>query len=192
MAVNTRNRRASCVGFASPSRAVYPNPDGLTLSQADRQQAGYSYPGVLVAPPQKAKSGWLADPGIRVWAASAEARVWQALDGGRVWRAGDENVGQLVRNEIVKAPGDRVRLYMDFGDVPEILAGAAVTSCTCAVSPSGPTVPASATVETGGYRVSAKISGGTDATDYVVTFVATLNNADATLISRAASLKVRV
>jgi hypothetical protein len=44
MAVDTRNKRASCLGFASPWR-VLPNPDGA-VGQPDRQHVAYSYPGI--------------------------------------------------------------------------------------------------------------------------------------------------
>jgi hypothetical protein len=101
-------------------------------------------------------------------------------------------VGTLVRNEITKAPADELRLSMDFGDLPEIAAGAAVTSCDVSVSPSGPVVQTPATINTTGYLASTKVTGGTDGTDYLVTFLATLNDADDTKISREATLKVRV
>lgn len=50
MAVDTRNRRASCLGFARGGVPVWPHPDGDIATQADRQHAGYSYPGILVLP----------------------------------------------------------------------------------------------------------------------------------------------
>lgn len=66
MAVDTRNKRASCLGFANPPFAVFPNPDGDISTQADRQHMAYAYPGILVdAPTATASSGW-ADVGLIV------------------------------------------------------------------------------------------------------------------------------
>ncbi len=50
MAVDTRNRRASCLNLDGWSR-VYPNPDGSLASQADRQHVAGKYPGIAAAPP---------------------------------------------------------------------------------------------------------------------------------------------
>lgn len=50
MAVDTRNRRASVLGFALAALAILPAPDA-TIDAADQQQLAYSYPGILVAPP---------------------------------------------------------------------------------------------------------------------------------------------
>jgi hypothetical protein len=44
MAVDTRDKRFSMLGFANPFRLVLPNPDG-TIDQADRQQFAYLYRG---------------------------------------------------------------------------------------------------------------------------------------------------
>lgn len=46
--LDTRNKRASAVGFDLNWLHVYPNPDGA-LNQADRQQTAYKYPGILSA-----------------------------------------------------------------------------------------------------------------------------------------------
>lgn len=47
MAIDTRDKRGSAIGFNKPFGAVYPNPDGAITSQADRQQAAYAYRGIL-------------------------------------------------------------------------------------------------------------------------------------------------
>lgn len=47
MAIDTRNRRASCLAFALAIFRVFPNPDGSLAAQEDRQHAAYSYPGIL-------------------------------------------------------------------------------------------------------------------------------------------------
>ncbi|AWM38684.1 hypothetical protein GobsT_31270 [Gemmata obscuriglobus] len=100
-------------------------------------------------------------------------------------------MGALVRSVIEKTPGDSLRLFMDFGDVPEIDAGAKIASCTVGVAPSGPTVVTPATVNTAGYLASTKIGGGETGTDYEVTFTATLDDADGTVIARSGTLQVR-
>jgi hypothetical protein len=51
MAIDTRNRRASCIGYSAPQRAVFPNPDGSLANQGDRQQSAYLYPGILAGEP---------------------------------------------------------------------------------------------------------------------------------------------
>lgn len=53
MPVDSRNKRAGCVGMDLVWKNVYPNPDG-TIAQADRQQSSYKYPGILTASPSTA------------------------------------------------------------------------------------------------------------------------------------------
>lgn len=50
MAIDTRNKRASCIGIDGVYRTVYPDPDG-TIDQADRQQSAGKYSGILADPP---------------------------------------------------------------------------------------------------------------------------------------------
>ncbi len=47
MSINTRNRRASCIGYGTPQRAVFPVPDSSLANQGDRQQMAHLYPGIL-------------------------------------------------------------------------------------------------------------------------------------------------
>ncbi|HND55711.1 MAG TPA: hypothetical protein PLV92_25020 [Pirellulaceae bacterium] len=49
MAVDTRNKRASCIAFSLPRGRVYPNPDGDLATKADRQQTAFSYSGIDAA-----------------------------------------------------------------------------------------------------------------------------------------------
>lgn len=53
MAIDTRNKRASCLGLNTPRR-VFPNPTGSSLSSVyGRQQTGFIYAGIdttVVAP----------------------------------------------------------------------------------------------------------------------------------------------
>ena len=49
MAVDTRNKRASCLGLDGITQ-VFPNPDG-SITQPDRQQIAFAYPGIAAAPP---------------------------------------------------------------------------------------------------------------------------------------------
>ena len=46
--MDTRDKRAAALVLALAIGRVFPNPDGA-LAQADRQQAGLSYPGILVS-----------------------------------------------------------------------------------------------------------------------------------------------
>lgn len=50
MAVDTRNKRASCLGIGHITRSVLPDPDG-TVGQEDRQQCAYSYSGLQAGLP---------------------------------------------------------------------------------------------------------------------------------------------
>lgn len=50
MAVDTRNKRASCLGLAFAAALVLPAPDGA-IDAADRQQTAYCYAGIAAAPP---------------------------------------------------------------------------------------------------------------------------------------------
>lgn len=45
MAVDTRDRRASVIGFAVGIWALAPNPDGSLAVEADRRQMAWTYPG---------------------------------------------------------------------------------------------------------------------------------------------------
>lgn len=49
MALNTRDNRASALGWNIPVCKVYPNPDGSLAVQGDRQQIGYVYRAILAA-----------------------------------------------------------------------------------------------------------------------------------------------
>lgn len=48
MAVDTRNKRASCLGLELAFRLVLPNPDG-TVDSSDRLQCSYCYAGIATA-----------------------------------------------------------------------------------------------------------------------------------------------
>lgn len=50
MAVDTRDKRASCLGLVYPSRAALPYRDGA-ISQADRQHLTWVYRGITAAAP---------------------------------------------------------------------------------------------------------------------------------------------
>lgn len=73
MAVDTRNRRASVLGFARGGVPVWPNPDGDITGQADRQHNGYSYPGILVSAAAALVYGWPCFEKLAVDVPGAEA-----------------------------------------------------------------------------------------------------------------------
>jgi hypothetical protein len=50
VAIDTRNRRASVIGYKLPMGRVFPNPDG-SLTAPDRQQLTGEYPGIAVGAP---------------------------------------------------------------------------------------------------------------------------------------------
>lgn len=57
MAIDTRNKRAACLGLATPWRAVLPNPDAAAEDAGDRQQLAYCYPLAAVVPPVVSRGG---------------------------------------------------------------------------------------------------------------------------------------
>ena len=48
MALDTKQKRSSAIGINLPFVVLFPDPDGA-VSQADRQDVGYSYAGILAA-----------------------------------------------------------------------------------------------------------------------------------------------
>jgi len=136
--------------------------------------------------------GWTAAPSILSWSAVPVDPTWTAVPSGMGWIAGgDEMAGGLVRNTLVRSPGDDSPVWMDFGDCPE-LADGSVTITSCAVTESG---TSALTIGNGGvatvdneYRVSIPITGGVDGTTYYVRLYATLSNSKH--IERIAPYKV--
>lgn len=57
MAVDTRNKRASCVAFSLGHGRVWPNPDNDIANAADREHVAFSYPGVAAAAPSDSSQG---------------------------------------------------------------------------------------------------------------------------------------
>lgn len=50
MALDTRNKRSSAINVSIPWRGQLPDPNG-SINQADRQQVGLHYSGILAASP---------------------------------------------------------------------------------------------------------------------------------------------
>jgi len=50
MAIDTRNKRASCIGVCLPVPGVLPNPDS-TVDSNDRQMTAYTYAGIAAGAP---------------------------------------------------------------------------------------------------------------------------------------------
>lgn len=57
MAIDTRNKRASCVSVRLPFGRAYPNPDGSLANAADRQHVAYVFPGIAASPPSAPSAG---------------------------------------------------------------------------------------------------------------------------------------
>lgn len=47
MAIDTQDKRASCINFCAPFKFAAPVPDGSLAAQADRQLIAFSYSGIL-------------------------------------------------------------------------------------------------------------------------------------------------
>ena len=97
---------------------------------------------------------------------------------------------ELVSGAAEKAVGDAVRLPMDFGDIPELIAGAIVVSfdVTCTGATGTPPTVSGKQLDYP-YQLSALFTGGT-AGNYDATYTITLNDTDGTVIQRTALLKV--
>lgn len=108
----------------------------------------------------------------------------------------------LTSGTVQKAAGDSVRLPMDFGDIPQLIDGAAVVDgvLVLAVNVLSYTVTAPALVLAGGtvrsaqmdypYQTSAKFSGGVAGSTYDCVFTIVLDDADNTQYSRTGPLRV--
>ena len=95
----------------------------------------------------------------------------------------------MVRNSITKTPGDAlIRFEMDFAGLPELDSATIASVTSVAATPSGLTI-ASEQVETGDKAASAVFSGGTDGTDYEVTFTVLLSSGET--LARTGLLRVR-
>lgn len=117
---------------------------------------------------------------------TGRARVWWVADPGlRVWIAGVAGMGALVRNDVTKSAGDTLRIAMDWGDVPELIAGATLSSVTITAA-TGVTISGQQNDTT--YRTSAVFAGGSSGNSYEITFAATLSTGS--IVSRTATLKV--
>jgi len=94
----------------------------------------------------------------------------------------------LVTGTAQKTAGSRQRMAMDFGNIQQLIDGASIVAQSVSASPSGLTITG---VQVDyGYQVSALFAGGTGGVDYAVTFAITLDDADATIVSRTATLSV--
>lgn len=56
MSIDTRNKRASCIGLNGPYRIVLPNPDVADEDVYDRHQMGLTYSGIGSEVPQSAET----------------------------------------------------------------------------------------------------------------------------------------
>ena len=93
----------------------------------------------------------------------------------------------LVSGKALKAAGDKVRIGMDFGNLPQLIAGYSIASYT--ITCSGLTVASPQMDYT--YQISALFSGGTAGTDYSAVYTVTLDDPDATIVSRTGTIRVK-
>lgn len=81
--MNTRNKRASALGFALAALVVLPAPDAA-IAQADKQQVAFSYSGVLAAPAQQIDVDptriWLVDARVTTWTVTARETTWTVTE----------------------------------------------------------------------------------------------------------------
>jgi hypothetical protein len=73
MSIDTRDKRASCLGIDGPYRFVLPNPDAGAEDQGDRQQVGFKYRGINAAAPG----------GVSILV--LDRATWRRMTGG-IWR----------------------------------------------------------------------------------------------------------
>lgn len=102
MPIATRNARAASFLIDLPFGRVFPEPDGA-INQADRQQTGTKYPGLLVDPPP---SGTILTRNNRAAALNLDlgfGRIFPEPDGA-LNQADRQQIGQKYPGLLVGAP----------------------------------------------------------------------------------------
>lgn len=113
--------------------------------------------------------------------------VWAADNGVPGWTAGGSGMSAVLTSGVAqKAAGDTVRMPMDFGNIKQLIAGYSVVGYS--VVATGLTVTAPQLDYP--YQLSAVFSGGVSGTKYDCVFTITLNDPDATVISRTGVLSI--
>jgi len=109
------------------------------------------------------------------WMADLADRTWAPVEGETV-----------ARNTLTMAAGDKATLSMDFGDMPELIAGATISAAT--VTSTGGVITA---VEySSGYTVTGLFNmAGVAAGTYVATFAVTLSTG--VILTRTGSLVIQ-
>lgn len=94
----------------------------------------------------------------------------------------------LVEGVTEKAASDRVRMPMDFGNEPLLIQGYTIVSYNVSCSDTDPVLITGKQLDYA-YQISGLISGGTSGVDYNIVFTLTLDDPDASVITRTGVLK---
>jgi hypothetical protein len=169
MAIDTRDKRASCLGLIGSYRSVLPQPSGAIGKPQRRQLAGF-YPGLtaLIA----ASNLWTELARLTSWAELTRPCAWVEVNRILNWSA-------PVMSILVKRAAE-LRLYtMDLSALPEFatdtvtaVSSVVASTRTPGASPSDLTISAKA-VASGSKGVTCKIAGGLDGATYLIEFTVT-------------------
>ena len=172
MAINTRDKRAACLGIVGSYRSVLPLPSGLIGKPQRRQVAGF-YPGLTA--PAPVSNPWVEPARLTLWSEPGRAASWAEISRFLQWSAPAMSV-------LVKRAAE-TRLYtMDLSALPEF-AGDTVSAVTSVVastttpgaSSSDLTISSKA-VASGSKGATCKIAGGIDGATYLIEFTVTTAN----------------
>jgi hypothetical protein len=172
MAIDTRDKRAACLGIVGSYRSVLPRPSG-TIGEPQRRQLAGFYPGLLALSP--VSNLWMEPARPTLWSEPNRSIVWTEINRTLKWSA-------PVMAILVKRAAE-MRLYtMDLSALPEF-ASDTVTGVNSVVagtttpgaSPSDLTISAKA-VASGSKGATCKIAGGLDGATYLIEFTVTTAN----------------
>lgn len=118
------------------------------------------------------------------------ANTWICEYPERVWIT--QEAKTVARNILTKTAGDTVRLFFDFGDQAEIVAGDTIASVTSVTGlPSDGATPLTISgkaIDTLVFRVGALFAAGVAGVDYTITVVVVLTSGST--LTRTGILKV--
>lgn len=165
MAIDTQNRRASCLGLALPFRAVWPNPDGSLASAADRQHIAYTYPGIATAEPATVSPG-------DVFRESARGIIFR--DARAVTFNSRRGCMPMITR--VKRPGETRTYVYDYSDFPEIVDGDTLSGTPTVNIVTGDDELTAGSPARSGDTVEVTYSAGTSGVEYLTESLCNTNS----------------
>lgn len=172
MAIDTRDKRAACLGIIGSYRSVLPLPSG-TIGKPQRRQVAGFYPGLTALTP--ASNVWTEPRRPSTWTELVRTTVWAEVNRSHKWSA-------PAMSTLVKRAAE-TRLYtMDLSALPEFatdtvtaVSSVVASTTTPGAGPSDLTISAKA-VASGSKGATCKIAGGIDGATYLIEFTVTTAN----------------